>query len=50
MSSLVYRICTLLTQVLADVPVGTNLGLLHLLIALMSGRFLASARRGLRRP
>ena len=42
MSLLVYRICTLLTQVLADVPLGTNLGLLHLLVALMSGRFLAA--------
>ena len=42
MSLLVYRICTLLTQVLADVPVGTNLGLLHLLVALMSGRFLSA--------
>ncbi len=40
MSLLVYRICTLLTQVLEDVPLGTNLGLLHLFLALMSGRFL----------
>jgi hypothetical protein len=42
MSTLVYRIATVLCQVLARVPIGTNLGLLHLLFALMSGRFLAS--------
>lgn len=42
MSQTVYRICPLLTQVLQDVPVGTNLGLFHLLIALLSGRFLAA--------
>jgi hypothetical protein len=42
MSSLVYRICKLISQVLASVPVGTNLGLLHLLFALISGRFLSS--------
>lgn len=42
MSSLVYRICALLAQVLARVPVGTNLGLLHLIFALLSGRFLAA--------
>lgn len=42
MSSLVYRICTLLTQVLADVPVGTNVGLAHVFLALLSGRFLAA--------
>ena len=40
MSPLVYRICRLLTQVLKDVPVGTNLGLFQLLFALLSGRFL----------
>jgi hypothetical protein len=42
MSILVYRIHSLLTRVLADVPLGTNLGLLHLLFALISGHFLAS--------
>lgn len=42
MSSLVYRICALLTQVLADVPVGTNVGLLHVFFALLSGRFLSA--------
>lgn len=40
MSPLVYRICTLLSQVLVRVPLGTNLGLLHLLFALLCGRFL----------
>ena len=42
MSSLVYRIIPLFTQVLAGVPVGTNLGLFHLMFALLSGRFLPS--------
>jgi hypothetical protein len=42
MSEIVYRICTLLEQVLVCVPVGTNLGLLHLLFALLSGRFLSA--------
>lgn len=40
MSPLVYRICALLSQVLVRVPLGTNLGLLHLLLALLCGRFL----------
>jgi hypothetical protein len=40
MSETVYRICALLEYVLAGVPLGTNLGLLHLVFALMSGRFL----------
>ena len=42
MSEIVYRIVTLLQQVVAGVPLGTNLGLLHLLFALMSGRFLSA--------
>ena len=42
MPAVVYRICALLSQVLARVPVGTNLGLLHLLLSLLSGRFLAA--------
>ena len=42
MPALVYRICALLSQVLTHVPVGTNLGLLHLLLSLLSGRFLAA--------
>jgi hypothetical protein len=40
MSEIVYRIALLLEQVLTCVPVGTNLGLLHLLLALVSGRLL----------
>lgn len=40
MSVLVYRILALLAQVLVCVPLGTNLGLCHLLFALVSGRFL----------
>lgn len=40
MSAIVYRICALLQHMLVGVPVGTNLGLLHLLFALVSGRFL----------
>jgi hypothetical protein len=40
MSTIVYRITCLLAQVLADVPLGTNLGIFHLLFALLSGRFL----------
>lgn len=42
MSQTVYRICVLLTQALAHVPLGTNQGLCHLLWALLTGRFLAS--------
>jgi len=40
MSPLVYRIASLLEHVLAEVPVGTNLALFHLLLALLSGRLL----------
>src|SRR4029453_4622785 len=42
MSTIVYRISVLLSAILADVPVGTNLGLFWLLWALLSGRFLLS--------
>src|SRR5499427_7671281 len=42
MSTIVYRISVLLSAILADVPVGTNLGLFWLLWALISGRFLLS--------
>jgi len=42
MSTLVYRIQTLLEKILADVPVGTNLGLWHLFLTLLSGRLLTS--------
>src|SRR5438445_8782298 len=42
MSTIVYRIAVVLGAILADVPVGTNLGLFWLLWALISGRFLLS--------
>src|SRR5216683_6340482 len=42
MSTIAYRISVLLGAILADVPVGTNLGLFWLLGALISGRFLLS--------
>ena len=42
MSEIVYRITTLLCQILGRVPVGTNQGLFDLLFALVSGRFLSS--------
>jgi hypothetical protein len=42
MSEIVYRIIALLKSLLRSVPLGTNLGLLHLLFALLSGRFLQS--------
>lgn len=42
MSVTVYRITTMLSSVLYSVPVGTNLGLFHLLWTLFSGRLLAS--------
>lgn len=42
MSEIVYRITRLLTALLRSVPIGTNLGLLHLFFAFLSGRFLQS--------
>jgi len=42
MSSLVYRINSIVSRLLASVPVGTNLGLLYLLWMLLSGRLLQS--------
>src|SRR5207247_141545 len=42
MSATVYRITTMLSSVLRPVPLGTNLGLFHLLWTLLSGRLLAS--------
>jgi hypothetical protein len=39
---IVYRIAVLWGAILADVPIGTNLGLFWLLWALLSGRFLLS--------
>jgi hypothetical protein len=40
MPTVVYRITNLLAKIVEDVPVGTNLGLFHLLFALMAGHFL----------
>lgn len=40
MSEIVYRISSLLEQILGSVPVGTNLGLFHLLWAMLSGKLL----------
>ena len=42
MSASVYRICSVLCQLLTAVPVGTNAGLFALLWALVSGQFLLS--------
>src|SRR5260370_60854 len=42
MSAPVYWISSMLSSVLRDVPVGTNLALFHLLWTLLSGRLLAS--------
>src|SRR5271157_646324 len=44
MPNIVYRINTLLTTLLRRVPLGTNLGLLSLMWALLSGRLLSSRR------
>jgi len=40
MPTVVYRITHLLAKTVEDVPVGTNLGLFHLLFALLAGHFL----------
>lgn len=42
MQATVYRVMTLLCTLVAPLPVGTNLGLLHLLWMLLSGQLLAS--------
>ena len=42
MPAVVYRISMVLSSVVAPVPIGTNLGLFHLLFVLVSGRLLAS--------
>ena len=42
MSTLFYRIQTLLAKILVHVPIGTNLGLYHLFLTLLSGRLLTS--------
>ena len=38
MSSIIYRINSVLSRVVAGVPIGTNLGLFHLFWMLLSGR------------
>ena len=42
MSSIIYRINSVLSRLVADIPIGTNLGLFHLLWMLLSGRLLWS--------
>ncbi len=42
MPEAVYQVMTILCALVAPVPIGTNLGLLHLLWLLVSGRLLAS--------
>src|SRR5262249_5361985 len=42
MSSILYRINSVLSRVVAGVPIGTHLGLFHLLWMLRSGRLLQS--------
>src|SRR5262245_53400841 len=42
MSSILYRINGVLSRMVARVPIGTNLGLFHLLWMLLSGRLLQS--------
>ena len=42
MPAAVYRMLTLLCTLVVDLPIGTNLGLLHLLWLLVSGRLLAT--------
>ncbi len=42
MSEVVYRMMTLVCALVVSLPVGTNLGLLHLLWMLVSGQVLAA--------
>src|SRR5579859_7010220 len=42
MSAIVYRIQALLEKILGNVPTGTNLGLMHLFLTILSGRLLSS--------
>jgi hypothetical protein len=42
MPALVYRISEVLSAIVIDLPIGTNLGLFHLLWMLLSGRLLQS--------
>ncbi len=49
MPDAVYRMMTLLCALVRVLPIGTNLGLLHLLWMVTSGRLLASAGGGVQR-
>jgi hypothetical protein len=40
MSTPVYRVLELLCEIVHDLPIGTNLGVLHLLWTILSGRLL----------
>jgi hypothetical protein len=42
MQEAVYRVLTLVNALVADVPIGTNLGLLHLFWMLVCGKLLLS--------
>jgi hypothetical protein len=42
MQEAVYRVVTLVSALVVDVPMGTNLGLLHLFWMLLSGKALLS--------
>ena len=42
MPALVYRITEVLSAIVIDLPLGTNLGLFHILWTLLSGRLLQS--------
>ena len=42
MPEAVYQVMTMLSTLVAPLPIGTNLGLLHLLWMLVSGRLLGS--------
>ncbi len=45
MPEAVYQVMTILCALVAPLPIGTNLGLLHLLWLLVSGRLLSSRGR-----
>ncbi len=44
MQAVVYRVIEVLCAVVAGTPIGTNLGLVHLLWMLVSGRLLTARR------
>src|SRR5256885_12289629 len=50
MQEAVYRVIGVLCAVVGRTPVGTNLGLVHLLWMLVSGRLLGSRGAGIPRP